>query len=830
MNGELYIEKLQSDFRSMDVDNTGYITRENLQVMAQKSDYILTEKELNETMKELDLDGNGEISIDEFIAASVRIKVPDESRRASLTKEMLSASQHSADSADQPLESSMSLLSPMAPLETVPETPQEHRETEAEKYRKRVEALANKMEPPETSPDLHSEETPKASPQSSADGSVAKAAETKESDNNTANAVDSDAGAPTQEKASLSNFLSKSNHTQQSMGSLSQIDQKRTVEMNRSNEVSMSELSALTSDIFGSECYSLNQETPTSQAMLDKQSSFAESSKPAESLPADGKPSEIAVARDSIPSPTGAPVRVSSMTLDEALIMDGVKSAPDETTVEKEVDKPADPTDTNEEWQPPANPGKLNIKAFEPAPAAPPKRLSLTHKKDEWQPPASPGKLNLKAFELSPSVAPTKRLSATPGKIDLKAFALAPPPSPKPTAPAPAPGKIKRASLTAFENTPPASPKDAPPVPGKLKRISLTAFEPPPVAAAPAPGKIDTKAFEAAPAPVPNAFAKKAQFLRPETNNRLSKQQAKKDVDSKSSMSVDSHENWSDDEGDGTGSPRHDMPLISLGDKDQADKEAGVSSSGGDGASVLRRKRRKMKKKKEPEREPNLDPQFLRETFKQRIRKLISLNRFFKQATDSMFDKEGGMDRKSFGAGNGISLLKGMSPDDIEEMMYEESEDESDAETDAVGSMVSFGAARGPGPGGLARENSVMSMVSTTSFAPPALTAQPAKSAVNTAERKAARKSIKPSFRPETKLHKVKLIPFLTEDQTKELFWSAQDLKLFRFEKFMEDNTAEFELVDDQEVEEEYEEEEYEEISWEEEYDEETYVEEEILE
>mmetsp|Transcript_42145 Transcript_42145/g.101683 ORF Transcript_42145/g.101683 Transcript_42145/m.101683 type:complete len:206 (+) Transcript_42145:313-930(+) len=177
-----------------------------------------------------------------------------------------------------------------------------------------------------------------------------------------------------------------------------------------------------------------------------------------------------------------------------------------------------------------------------------------------------------------------------------------------------------------------------------------------------------------------------------------------------------------------------------------------------------------------------------------------------------MFDKEKGYDRKSFGAtaGGGVSLLNKMSASDISELedVYDS---DSDEDTDEVRSMLSFASPKAQSRG-LDRELSVMSMASTTTFAPPLITAEPKRSAVMTAERKKERANVKTGFKPENKMHKVKLIPFLSEEQTKELFWTGEELKLFRFEKFMEDNSNEFELVDDDEV--EYEEEEYEEVSW----------------
>ena len=75
INGELYIEKLRADFRAMDTNSSGFITKENLLEMANQSNYILSKEELEETLKGMDNDGDGQISVEEFIASAVSDKL-----------------------------------------------------------------------------------------------------------------------------------------------------------------------------------------------------------------------------------------------------------------------------------------------------------------------------------------------------------------------------------------------------------------------------------------------------------------------------------------------------------------------------------------------------------------------------------------------------------------------------------------------------------------------------------------------------------------------------------------------------------------------------------
>lgn len=74
INGEMYSAKLKVDFKDMDVDGNGVVTKEDLRQKAKEIDYYLSESELEETIQGMDEDGDGRISLEEFIASAVRIK------------------------------------------------------------------------------------------------------------------------------------------------------------------------------------------------------------------------------------------------------------------------------------------------------------------------------------------------------------------------------------------------------------------------------------------------------------------------------------------------------------------------------------------------------------------------------------------------------------------------------------------------------------------------------------------------------------------------------------------------------------------------------------
>jgi Ca2+-binding EF-hand superfamily protein len=71
----MFIAKLKADFAGIDVDNSGFVTRANLQEMASQTNYVLSQEELDHIIKDMDGDGDGKISIEEFIASAVRIRM-----------------------------------------------------------------------------------------------------------------------------------------------------------------------------------------------------------------------------------------------------------------------------------------------------------------------------------------------------------------------------------------------------------------------------------------------------------------------------------------------------------------------------------------------------------------------------------------------------------------------------------------------------------------------------------------------------------------------------------------------------------------------------------
>ena len=75
VNGEMYIAKLTADFNEMDMDHNGYVTKQDLIGMAEKLNYTLSKTELDTLLNDMDTDRDGKISLNDFIAASVRTKI-----------------------------------------------------------------------------------------------------------------------------------------------------------------------------------------------------------------------------------------------------------------------------------------------------------------------------------------------------------------------------------------------------------------------------------------------------------------------------------------------------------------------------------------------------------------------------------------------------------------------------------------------------------------------------------------------------------------------------------------------------------------------------------
>ena len=55
-------------FRSIDVDRSGALDKDEVALMAEQLGFKLTVDELNTAIKEMDLDGDGEVTFDEFVA------------------------------------------------------------------------------------------------------------------------------------------------------------------------------------------------------------------------------------------------------------------------------------------------------------------------------------------------------------------------------------------------------------------------------------------------------------------------------------------------------------------------------------------------------------------------------------------------------------------------------------------------------------------------------------------------------------------------------------------------------------------------------------------
>ena len=69
------IEKLKADFAAIDKGNSGFVEKEELVAMAANLNYALSETELNAIVEDMDADKDGKISLEEFIAATVKVKV-----------------------------------------------------------------------------------------------------------------------------------------------------------------------------------------------------------------------------------------------------------------------------------------------------------------------------------------------------------------------------------------------------------------------------------------------------------------------------------------------------------------------------------------------------------------------------------------------------------------------------------------------------------------------------------------------------------------------------------------------------------------------------------
>jgi Ca2+-binding EF-hand superfamily protein len=77
INDEMYLMKIEADFKEIDQDGNGFINKQELREMGKKVQYYLSEDELESIMKDMDEDQDGKITLEEFIAATVSITAPD---------------------------------------------------------------------------------------------------------------------------------------------------------------------------------------------------------------------------------------------------------------------------------------------------------------------------------------------------------------------------------------------------------------------------------------------------------------------------------------------------------------------------------------------------------------------------------------------------------------------------------------------------------------------------------------------------------------------------------------------------------------------------------
>lgn len=264
--------------------------------------------------------------------------------------------------------------------------------------------------------------------------------------------------------------------------------------------------------------------------------------------------------------------------------------------------------------------------------------------------------------------------------------------------------------------------------------------------------------------------------------------------------------------------PGGDDKMFSISDKLRADEEDDNDNDTPRTKrrkSVRRGKRRKStataksgrsaasRKSTMTNREPCFDREFLVEKFQEAIRKLITINRFYQQAHDLAMAKEAEVDAKSFGVRKSVFADLTIPDFEDEDWEYydveiEETDDEEEIEeestSDSLGPLPSFGRKSIQdlpmfSPQINHNRKSVvvrrMSSRSLSSTGPP-----PPPPPVNANSRV--------RFNDE-KLFTVRVIPPIPAD----LFYTADEIKLFRFEKFMDDNADEFEVVDDEEWKEE---------------------------
>jgi hypothetical protein len=241
---------------------------------------------------------------------------------------------------------------------------------------------------------------------------------------------------------------------------------------------------------------------------------------------------------------------------------------------------------------------------------------------------------------------------------------------------------------------------------------------------------------------------------------------------------------------------------VSGKDKKKPGKVKGKSHTG-------KSKKSKSKKKKEP----NLDKAYLRKTFQECVKKLILINRSFGEKVLKEMTSELTADRKSMRRSS-MRIDTWVAPAEWNDYFSDDDED-LDTVVPLAPPMSPFSPSpRATRPKLPKSVNSEMNLVVTPR---PILrkVASLILSPRTTSSRSSRHKSIR--WGNEDGICHTIYVEKHPESLKKDLYFSADEMKYFRFEKFMEDNGEEFEIV------EESEDEEYEEYEEEEEYEDEDY-------
>lgn len=237
-------------------------------------------------------------------------------------------------------------------------------------------------------------------------------------------------------------------------------------------------------------------------------------------------------------------------------------------------------------------------------------------------------------------------------------------------------------------------------------------------------------------------------------------------------------------------------------------RESGKDKKKTGKVKTKRGKGKSKKNKSKEKREENLDRAHLRQVFKATVRKLVAINLSFDEKLGNEMSREISADRKSMRRSS-MRIDSWVAPAEWNDFFSDDEED-----LDEVAPLGPPLSPLSPSPG-VTRQSfdSGMSLIAT----PRKTRARKTTSLILSPKALSNRKTQK-SIRwgGDEKICTIKYVDEYPESLKKNLYYTADELKYFRFEKFMEDNGEEFEIIEESESEEEFEE-------YEEEYEDEEY-------